>query len=173
MSTANVLLIDPKFPHNVGAALRAASCFDADGVFWTGDRVSLDVGKGQRLPREERHRDYKSTRLEHLDTFRPIDQLPGIPVAVELLPSSEDLHTFIHPDNAIYVFGPEDGSLPKGIRTACFRFVRIPSRHCLNLAAACNIVLYDRLLKRNAMFGEPMPDIAGETRGWHTSLVEQ
>jgi tRNA(Leu) C34 or U34 (ribose-2'-O)-methylase TrmL len=45
------------------------------------------------------------------------------------------------------VFGPEDGHVPKGIRTACHRFVTIPSHGCLNLAAAVNVVLYDRMAK--------------------------
>jgi tRNA(Leu) C34 or U34 (ribose-2'-O)-methylase TrmL len=45
------------------------------------------------------------------------------------------------------VFGPEDGHVPKGVRGACHRFVTIPSDGCLNLAAAVNVVLYDRMAK--------------------------
>ena len=87
--TANILLINPKFPRNVGAALRAASCFGVDGVYWTGDRVTLDVAKGQRLPREERMKAYKKTHLGHIEGMRPLDAIPGTPVAVELLPTAE------------------------------------------------------------------------------------
>jgi tRNA C32,U32 (ribose-2'-O)-methylase TrmJ len=50
----------------------------------------------------------------------------------------------VHPENAVYVFGPEDGSIPPVFRRHCHRFVSIPSKHCLNLAAAVYIVLYDR-----------------------------
>lgn len=72
-----------------------------------------------------------------------------VPVAVEVLDSSEGLDSFEHPDKALYAFGPEDGDLPKGVRAVCHRFVRIPTltRTPLNLAAAVNIVLYDRYVK--------------------------
>jgi tRNA(Leu) C34 or U34 (ribose-2'-O)-methylase TrmL len=80
---------------------------------------------------------------------RPLDAFPEdvTPVAVEVLDSAESLPTFIHPLGAVYVFGPEDGELPKGVRNACHRFVTIPSDGCLNLAAAVNVVLYDRMIK--------------------------
>jgi tRNA C32,U32 (ribose-2'-O)-methylase TrmJ len=79
-----------------------------------------------------------------IDTFTAL----GLePVAVEVRDAAESLPHFVHPANAVYVFGPEDGSLARGDLTACHRFVRIPSRGCLNLAAAVNIVLYDRRAK--------------------------
>jgi hypothetical protein len=46
-----VALVDPKFPHNVGAAVRAASCHGVRQVWFSGDRVRLDGAKRQRLPR--------------------------------------------------------------------------------------------------------------------------
>ena len=57
-----VALVDPKFPHNVGAAVRAASCYGVRQVWFSGDRVRLDGAKRQRLPREERMRGYKKSR---------------------------------------------------------------------------------------------------------------
>ena len=47
-----IVLIDPKFPHNVGATIRACSCFGVDSLVWTGSRIELSMY--QRLPREER-----------------------------------------------------------------------------------------------------------------------
>jgi tRNA(Leu) C34 or U34 (ribose-2'-O)-methylase TrmL len=70
-----------------------------------------------------------------------------IPVAVEVRRNSESLASFIHPEHTLYVFGPEDGSLPKSAVRHCQRFVIIPSRHCLNLGNAVNVVLYDRIIK--------------------------
>lgn len=81
------------------------------------------------------------------------------PVAVELRPEAESLVTFEHPEDALYVFGPEDGSLPKPIRRLCHRFVVIPTHHCLNLAAAVNVVLYDRRFKRQMAGLEPLGPI--------------
>jgi tRNA(Leu) C34 or U34 (ribose-2'-O)-methylase TrmL len=90
------------------------------------------------------------------------------PVAVELRSDAESLVTFEHPENALYVFGPEDGNLPKPVRLLCHRFVVIPTHHCLNLAAAVNVVLYDRRLKRHLSGLEPlgpMQDLLREHRG--------
>lgn len=142
--TPSVVLVNPKYPHNVGAAVRAASCFGARQVWWTGDRVRLDAGK--RLPREERMKGYKDVEMRHFDNF--IEQFPSAtPVAIELRPGSETLPQFHHPENALYVFGPEDGSIPTVVLQHCHRFVVIPSKHCVNLAAAVYLVLYDRLAK--------------------------
>jgi hypothetical protein len=55
-ASAAVLLINPKFPHNVGGALRACSAFSAGRLAWTTERIPArsDWPPGQRLPREER-----------------------------------------------------------------------------------------------------------------------
>src|SRR5262245_45937123 len=131
-----VVLIDPKYAHNVGAAVRACSCWGIAQLWWTGDRVTLDVPRGERLPREERMKGYRSVELVRDDRiFDRFEPGSATPVAVELRLGAEPLLTFEHPDNALYVFGPEDGGLPKPTRVLCHRFVVIPTRHCLNLAA--------------------------------------
>jgi tRNA(Leu) C34 or U34 (ribose-2'-O)-methylase TrmL len=90
------------------------------------------------------------------------------PVAIELLPNSEVLFDFVHPDKAIYVFGPEDGSIDQVTRRLCHRFVTIPTRHCTNLAAAVYMVLYDRAYKRYLQYGERMEQCSEvEARGWY------
>lgn len=53
----------------------------------------------------------------------------------------------LHPDRALYIFGPEDGSLDKEIRDWCEDVVYIPTTGCMNLAATVNVVLYDRMAK--------------------------
>lgn len=137
-----VCLINPKFKANVGAIQRAASCFDVPQVWYTGNRIQLE--DGERLPREERMKGYKNVDLIQYDY--PFDHFGRdvTPVAIELLPNSECLFDFEHPENALYVFGPEDGSIPQVMRQHCHRFVTIPTLHCTNLAAAVYIVLYDR-----------------------------
>jgi tRNA C32,U32 (ribose-2'-O)-methylase TrmJ len=148
-----VLLLDPKYPHNVGGALRACATFGAGQLAWTPERVSSPDRwpPGQRLPREERMTAYRCVQISNPARATAIDTVAVLgltPVAVELRDAAELLPDFEHPADALYVFGPEDGSLTRGDLTACHRFVRIPSTGCLNLAAAVNVVLYDRLAKR-------------------------
>ena len=156
--SAAVLLIDPHFPHNVGNALRACALLGAGTLYWTGNRVPPPDRwpEGARLPREERMKCYRNTQLRHLagSSLAHIDDLEAgsVPVCVEITDGAEDLRDFVHPDEALYVFGPEDGDVPKGVRHACHRFVRIPAadpheRTPYNLAFSVGAVLYDRLYK--------------------------
>lgn len=142
-----VVLYNPRYPHNLGAAVRAASCFDVKQVWLTGRRVADKVLASQRLPREERMKGFADVQIVLED--RPFDYFPrdATPVAVELLNGSENMVTFEHPDNPIYVFGPEDGGVPSDARARCHRRLFIPTKHCTNLAAAVYLVLYDRHLK--------------------------
>lgn len=159
---AAVLLINPKTPYNVGSAIRACSIFGVPLLRWTGKRITAAQGQRKagsglksnrpRLPREERLKDYtnvdwREDTLDVIDWLRYAEML--VPVAVEIRDGAESLADFVHPERALYVFGPEDGSLGRGVLTACHRFVRIPSvtRTPFNLAAAVNIVLYDRFVK--------------------------
>jgi tRNA(Leu) C34 or U34 (ribose-2'-O)-methylase TrmL len=141
----SIILVDPKYDHNVAAAVRAASCFGLEQVWFTGNRVQLEGDK--RLPREERMRGYDQVELVQFDY--PVEQFENVvPIAIEVRPNSEPLPSFEHPENAVYLFGPEDGHLTKPWTRLCHRFVSIPVKHCMNLASAIYVVLYDRLAKQ-------------------------
>jgi tRNA(Leu) C34 or U34 (ribose-2'-O)-methylase TrmL len=157
-----IALVQPKYPHNVGMVVRLASSYGLGQVWFTGDRVSLNPAKGERLPREERMKGYKEVQIIHYEYV--FDQFPAdtVPVAVEVRANAEPLHTFEHPDNALYVFGPEDGSIPKVLLSHCHRFLVIPTRHCLNLATAVATVLWDREYKRWLAGKIDMPMTPGE-----------
>lgn len=148
-----IVLVNPRFARNVGVAVRGASAYGLSQVWFTGKRVGYDVEGIGRLPREERMKGYRAVEILHSE--RPFDRFPEgtVPVAIEVKPDAEHLFQFDHPDNAIYVFGPEDGSIPSVLLRHCHRHVVIPSRHCLNLATAVCTVLYDRNMKR-AMAGK-------------------
>jgi tRNA(Leu) C34 or U34 (ribose-2'-O)-methylase TrmL len=147
-----IVLHEPKYPHNVGQVVRLASAFGIGQVWYSGERVREALGA--RLPREERMRRYGDvTLISHPDPLaRLCVGVPGAqPVAVELRPGAESLVDFVHPDgSAIYVFGPEDGSLPGPVLKRCHRFVVIPSFECLNVATAVAVLLYDRMAKKPA-----------------------
>jgi tRNA(Leu) C34 or U34 (ribose-2'-O)-methylase TrmL len=159
MKTPGVVLVNPKYPHNLAAAIRACACFGVEDLIYTGSRI--DVTPTERLPREERMKGYRAVKWTRSDF--PLNGR-GTPVCVEVRENSESLRTFEHPDDAIYVFGPEDGSVPQAFRLNCFRFVHIPAHHCLNLAAAVNVVLAHRFMQR---MKEPMllSELLHETRG--------
>jgi tRNA(Leu) C34 or U34 (ribose-2'-O)-methylase TrmL len=160
-----VALVNPKHPQNVGMVVRLASCYALRQVWFTGERVSLNPADGERLPREERMKGYKDVQMIHYECF--FDQFPAdtVPVAVEVRADSEPLHSFGHPANALYVFGPEDGSIPKALLRHCHRFVVIPTRHCLNLATAVATVLWDREYKRWLNGEIDIPTTPGEYEG--------
>lgn len=146
-----ILLENPKTPFNVGTIIRAAAGYGVGRVYWSGDRVWDKPGSKYRLPREERMRDYNAVQRKRVDDLRYVitTRPTGMAVvAVEVLPDSESLLTFEHPEQAMYVFGPEDGTISKELRVYCHRFVVIPTEHCINLAAAAYTVLYDRRLKQ-------------------------
>jgi tRNA C32,U32 (ribose-2'-O)-methylase TrmJ len=124
--TPAIAMVNPRCGHNVGSAVRAASCFGVKQVWFTGDRLKLAEKK--RLPREERMKGFNDVDLIQFDNF--FDQFENYtPVAVELRPNAESLATFE--------------------LAHCHRFVVIPTRHCVNLSAAVYLILYDRLLKEN------------------------
>lgn len=73
-------------------------------------------------------------------------------VAVDLVPGATELPRFQHPARAVYVFGPENGTLGDDILSRAHHRVSVPTRGCMNLAATVCVVLYDRMCK-GAAFG--------------------
>jgi tRNA G18 (ribose-2'-O)-methylase SpoU len=162
LTTPTVILNRVKYPHNLAAAIRACSCFGVDSLVWTGSRFSFAAG--ERLPREERMRGYAN--VTWVESERPFDMLPEgtTPVCIELVPSAVPLTHFVHPKQPAYVFGPEDGHVSQAFRGLCHQFVFIPSYHCLNLSAALNVVLADRLMKRQLLGLEPVVSVGDSLR---------
>lgn len=133
----------PKNDMNVGGAMRAAQCYGAGLVVVQGQRywpMSTDTMKA-----------WRSIPVIHgaIDLFESIPYACR-PVAVELVDQAECLTAFKHPQNAFYIFGPEDGSLGNATLSRCTSVVKIPTKFCMNLASTVNVVLYDRLAKQLA-----------------------
>lgn len=167
-TTPAVLLMNPKYSRNVSQVVRACSCFGIEQCWFTGNRVQMELDGAKRMPREERMKGYSAVDIVQYDY--PFEQFKDVtPIGVEVLENAEMLTDFEHPENALYVFVPEDGSLPDVAKRHCHRFVFIPMRHCANLAASAYITLYDRFLKR-AWKGQeqalPSSQMLAEPRGW-------
>lgn len=138
-------LINPKDAGNVGSVLRALGCYQADAIFYTGSRYDRTV----RHSTDTRNMAERA-QMFHVESLllvkNPLAEKTRI-VCVELVVGAIPLPEFEHPEHALYVFGPEDGSIPQEIINAADSVVYIPTVGCMNLAATVNVVLYDRLAK--------------------------
>ena len=140
---ACIALDSPKDGVNVGHALRAALGFTARMVILGNKDESINVRKLSTDPgRAYRH----IPVLEVSDIFAAFPK-DCVPVAVELTDDAVDLTTFVHPERACYIFGPENGSVSPEILAKCTHVVKIPTLMSLNLGMTVNIVMYDRLAK--------------------------
>lgn len=136
-------LVNPKSPQNVGSILRAAGCFGAQGIFYTGGRY----GRAKQHITDTKDMQSVIPLLECSNIMAPRFSHQVSKVAVELVIGAAPLPDFIHPVNAFYIFGPEDGSLSQQVIDQCDAVIYIPTRGCLNLAATVNVLLYDRMVK--------------------------
>lgn len=145
-------LFNPKSPENVGSIMRAAGCYGVSSVFYTGTRY--DRAKDFITDTKKVHQDIPLINIEDLRKILP---LGCTPVAVELVDDARALPAYTHPDRALYIFGPEDGSLQQEILDWCGgEVVYIPTQGCMNLAATVNVVLYDRMAKGNNTRSGPL-----------------
>lgn len=135
-------LENPKSPTNMGAVLRAAGCFNANEIRYTGTRYAKAV-KFQTDTKRVHAQLTPSHQENLLDNLNADTSV----IAVELVPGATPLAQFSHPDNALYIFGPEDGSLNQRLVSSADHVIYIPTLGCLNLAATVNVVLYDRQTK--------------------------
>ena len=138
-------LLDPKSPANVGSVLRAAGCYQVNEVWYTGKRFARAV----IYQTDTKDLASKIPLMQHDDLLAnlPVDIKV---VCVEFVEGAQSLVEFMHPHHALYVFGPEDGSIPQSIVDQAHAVVFVPTIGCMNLAATVNVVLYDRLAKSSS-----------------------
>lgn len=141
-NTVIIGLINPKSPTNVGAIIRAAGCYQAHEIRYTGVRYD----RAATLKTDTKN-------ISQDIIFQQVDDIfDGVPegvkvVCVELVEGATPLPDFVHPDNALYIFGPEDRSIPQAVVNQADFVVYVPTIGCMNLAATVNVLLYDRLAK--------------------------
>ena len=142
MNQFGIALYHPKTAINFGGVLRSAYNFGASYVCTIGHRyhrqASDTVDATKRIPT------FHYPDVAHFLESKPADAML---VCLEV-DSSKSLEVFNHPPHALYVFGPEDSSLPDQL-LALGTHVSIKTQQCLNLSTCAGIVMYDRYLKQN------------------------
>ncbi|MEH6454615.1 MAG: RNA methyltransferase [Psychromonas sp.] len=135
-------LSNPKSPTNVGAVMRAAGCYAVDEVIYSGNRydraikLNTDTKKVSETIPLTSVSDLLDNKADNLKI-----------VCVDLIEGATPLPAFEHPDNALYIFGPEDGTIKQSVINQADAVVYVPTIGCMNLAASVNVLLYDRLAK--------------------------
>lgn len=137
-----IALTNPKSPTNVGAVLRAAGCFGADEILYSGNRY--DIAKKYATDTQKAIDSISLTKVEDFIASKPKDAKL---ICVDLVEGAVPLPSFEHPEKAMYLFGPEDGSLKQEVIDKADHVVYMPTQGSLNLAASVNVVLYDRKAK--------------------------
>ena len=135
-------LINPKSPTNVGAVMRAAGCYQVNEVYFTGERFA-------RAAKYNTDTKDASLNIPLSCVDNLLDNIEGNMqvVCVDLIEGATPLPEFNHPANALYIFGPEDGTISQGVIDRADSVVYVPTVGCMNLAASVNVLLYDRLAK--------------------------
>lgn len=143
----HLAIINPKSPENMGSILRAAGCYQAQSIRYTGERYAR--AKAFSTDTKNAHLKIAVTQVDAVIDLLKDQHLTK--VAVELVEGATPLPLFEHPQEALYIFGPEDGSVEQTIIDQCDHVVYIPTIGCMNLAATVNVLLYDRLAKMTQM----------------------
>lgn len=136
-----IAIVGMKDKQNFGSVLRAAVNWGAKAVFLVNKRF-------KKVPTDTLN------AMKHLPIIE-VSSLPKIvgvtQVYVDFNQKAVPIEKFNHPKQALYVFGPEDGTLeiPNG-KTVIY----VPTKGSLNLAVSVGVILYDRYLKQAVMGSE-------------------
>lgn len=137
-----IALTNPKSSSNVGGAMRAAGCYNAQKVVYSGERFNRAV----RLAADTQKIHETVPLMHYEDILTALE--PGMKlVCVDLIEGAIPLPNFEHPEKAMYLFGPEDSTIKQQVINKADYVVYVPTVGCMNLAASVNVILYDRLAK--------------------------
>jgi tRNA G18 (ribose-2'-O)-methylase SpoU len=136
---------------NVGNLFRSAHAFGAGFVFtvaavYDEQEGASDTSSALGQVPYYRFDDVESMRLPEDCAL----------VGVEFLDDAVDLPSFRHPRRAAYVLGMERGSLSPQMMECVDHVVKIPTKFCLNLAAAGAVIMYDRMISVQQFGARPV-----------------
>lgn len=140
-------LTNPKNASNVGSVMRAAGCYQVNQVLYSGTRYDRAVKMAT-----DTQKALSSIPLINIDTLGVESFIDAIDddtqiVCVDLIQGATPLPAFEHPKKALYIFGPEDGTIQQNQVDRAHHVVFVPTIGCMNLAASVNVLLYDRMAK--------------------------
>jgi len=139
-------LSNPKSPENVDAIMRLAGNFSVDAVNYTGSRYPRALALNPDTPNISRQIS-KNVALKNVQCLIQSAPRNCKIVCVEFAENAIALPEFQHPENACYIFGPEDGSVTQEILNHCAQVIYVPTQGCMNLSQTVSVVLYDRMAK--------------------------
>src|SRR6266567_953108 len=90
-----VVMLNPKFAVNVASMIRNCSCFNAEWLFITGDRV--EVSNREDRPRQERMKQFQTVKVVRAEMPKFLFGNDIVRIGVELTESSEPLPLLVHP----------------------------------------------------------------------------
>jgi|CXWL01.1.fsa_nt_gi tRNA(Leu) C34 or U34 (ribose-2'-O)-methylase TrmL len=126
-----IALYEPKIEANLGGVVRSAHVFGAAFVALIGQRykhLSSDTTMAHR-----------SLPILYFRDWRLFTEtMAHYPIVTVECGTGIALQEFQHPQQAIYVLGGEDRTLP--VRGDCA--VHLDTKYCLNLASCASIVMY-------------------------------
>lgn len=129
---------------NLGTLWRSAYNARATFIFTIGRRY-----KKQSSDTTKAWRHIPLFHYGSVDEFRKAIPMGWVPIGIELCDGAQNLVNHSHQSSAVYILGPEDGSLSGAAKSMCKTILFIPSKHCLNVATAGSIVMYDRIAKES------------------------
>lgn len=133
----------PKTEENIGTLWRSAFQLGAAGIFTIGRRY-----KSQASDTTAAHRHIP---LRHFNTFEEFNAARPFNcplIGIEM--GGHSLSKMVHPVQAVYLLGSEDGGLPPSILDKCQHVISLESVRSAsyNVAVAGSLVMYHRAFAR-------------------------
>lgn len=127
---------------NVGTLWRSASIMGAAFIF--------TIGRRYKKQSSDTMKSWKHIPLYHYETFEEF--YSSMPydcrlIGVELDERATCVKDFSHPERCIYLLGAEDNGLTIEAKEKCKTLVQLPGNHCMNVAVAGSLIMYDRIIK--------------------------
>jgi len=130
---------DLKYGGNFASIARLCSCYGVSSLIIKGVRY--------KHSKQDTTKFYKHNSIINVDDLIESKPVGLIPVAVEITDDAECLANYRHYENSYYILGNESSGIPHEVIKKCKDVIRIPTKHCLNVAMAASVVMYDRILK--------------------------